>query len=244
MARHATGLQPTPPHSRYKNALSPRSPRSFAEDKVDALGLLRLLSLLPSEAPAWGSRIEGQGSEFSFTTGAYTYDHGAKLGLRQNCRLFPCVTRALCEYVSTRAPESRYTTLALFRDLRSRVHADLGNDLNSATTFFGFQTFRMAAFGLSVVTAISRAPSGRGSPQRPSCHGTVVHVSFWCLHRPGTMIPALNRMSTTCTGWGSSCQLGEVLRLQAVTVFGWVSANGRLNLRVALVPVLRALLSS
>ena len=56
--------------------------------KVDASGILRLLSLLPSEAPARGSRIEGQGSEFSFTTGAYTYDRGAKLGLRQNCRVF------------------------------------------------------------------------------------------------------------------------------------------------------------
>ena len=121
------------------------SAETFAQSligKVDALGLLRLLRLLPSEAPARGSRIKGQGSEFSFTTGAYTYDHGAKLGLRQNCRLFPCVTRALCEYVSTRAPEARYTTLALFRDLRSKVHADLGNDPQQCNNIFRLSKFQ------------------------------------------------------------------------------------------------------
>ena len=110
--------------------------------KVDASGLLRLLRLLPSEAPARGSRTKGQGSEFSFTTGAYTYDHGAKLGLRQNCRLFPCVTRVLCEYVSTRAPEARYTTLALFRDLQSKVHADLGNDPQQCNNIFRLSNFQ------------------------------------------------------------------------------------------------------
>ena len=69
--------------------------------KVDSAGILRLLQLLPSEAPSRGSREVGHGSEFSFTTGAYTYDHGKRHGLRQNCRDFPLATQVLNEYMST-----------------------------------------------------------------------------------------------------------------------------------------------
>ena len=117
---------------------------SFAQSllgNVDASGILHLLSLLPSEAPARGSRTKGHGSEFSFTTGAYTYDHGARLGLRQNCRVFPFSTRVLCEYVLTRAPEAGFTTLALFRDLDTKVHVDLGNDPEQPNNIFRISDF-------------------------------------------------------------------------------------------------------
>jgi len=96
--------------------------------KVDVRGILELLELLPSEAPARGSRTRGHKHEFSFTSGAYAYDHGAKLGLRQNCRAFPFSTRVLTEYVNSHVPGACYTTIALFRDLETSVHTDLGND--------------------------------------------------------------------------------------------------------------------
>ena len=135
-----------------------------------------------------------------------------------------------------------------------------GMTLSSATTFFGFQIFRMAACGWSALTAISRAPfrtrvtakaawltfTRIASPSMHrcltvSCRGTVVRVSFWWPSRSRTMIALLHRLSTTCKGWGSSSQLGG---LQLVTVFVWVPVNGCLNLRVVIVPVLLALLLS
>ena len=84
----------------------------------------------------------GVASEFSFTTGAYTYDHGARHGLRQNCRDFPRVTQALNEFMRARAPDARYTTLALFRDLRTSVHADKGNDPCQVNTIVKLRNFQ------------------------------------------------------------------------------------------------------
>ena len=110
--------------------------------RVDAAGILRLLELLPSEAPARGSREVGVASEFSFTTGAYTYDHGARHGLRQNCRDFPLVTQALNELMRARAPDARYTTLAMFRDLQTQVHADKGNDPCQVNTIIKLRNFQ------------------------------------------------------------------------------------------------------
>ena len=113
--------------------------------RVDAAGILRLLELLPSEAPARGSREVGVASEFSFTTGAYTaytYDHGARHGLRQNCRDFPLVTQALNDFMRARAPDARYTALAMFRDLRTRVHADKGNDPCQVNTIVKLRNFQ------------------------------------------------------------------------------------------------------
>ena len=78
---------------------------------------------------------------FLFTTGAYTYDHGARHGLRQNCRDFPLVTHALNELMRSRAPDARYTTLALFRDLKTSVHADKGNDPCQANTIVKLRNF-------------------------------------------------------------------------------------------------------
>ena len=129
----------------HRAVTAPSNPELFAGallGRVDAAGILRFLELLPSEAPARGSRTVGVASEFSFTTGAYTYDHGARHGLRQNCRDFPRVTQALNEFMRARAPVARYTTLALFRDLRASVHADKGNDPSQANTLVKLRNFR------------------------------------------------------------------------------------------------------
>ena len=123
---------------------STSNPETFAGSllgRVDAAGILHLLELLPSEAPARGSREVGTASEFSFTTGAYTYEHGARHGLRQNCRDFPMVTKAFNEFMCARAPAARYTTLALFRDLQTRVHADRGNDPSQVNTIVKLRNF-------------------------------------------------------------------------------------------------------
>ena len=128
----------------HRAVTSLSNPELFAGSllgRVDAAGILRLLELLPSEAPARGSRAVGVASEFSFTTGAYTYDHGARHGLRQNCRDFPRVTQALNEFMRARAPDAHYTTLALFRDLRASVHADKGNDPCQVNTIVKLRNF-------------------------------------------------------------------------------------------------------
>ena len=129
---------------------APSNPELFAGSllgRVDAAGILRFLELLPSEAPARGSRTVGVASEFSFTTGAYTYDHGARHGLRQNCRDFPRVTQALNEFMRAQAPDARYTTLALFRDLGTSVHADKGNDPCQVNTIASSGIFGAGACG-------------------------------------------------------------------------------------------------
>ncbi|CAE7519874.1 unnamed protein product [Symbiodinium sp. CCMP2592] len=109
--------------------------------KVDAATILHLLSLLPSEAPSRGSRIQGHGSEFSFTTGAYTFDHGERHGLRQHCREFPHTTKLLNAFMRQQAPTAVYTTLALFRDLETRVHSDKGNDPQQLNTIVKVSNF-------------------------------------------------------------------------------------------------------
>ncbi|CAE7799744.1 unnamed protein product [Symbiodinium sp. CCMP2592] len=124
--------------------------------RVDAGGIRRLLELLPSEAPSRGSREVGRGSEFSFTTGAYTYDHGKRHGLRQHCRDFPMSTKVLNEFMRSQAPGASYTTLALFRDLETRVHSDHGNDPGLMNTILKVSDF--SSGGLWVETAGGEVP--------------------------------------------------------------------------------------
>ncbi|CAE7222627.1 unnamed protein product, partial [Symbiodinium sp. CCMP2592] len=124
--------------------------------KVDAGGIRRLLELLPSEAPSRGSREVGRGSEFSFTTGAYTYDHGKRHGLRQHCRDFPMSTKVLNEFMRSMAPGACYTTLALFRDLETRVHSDHGNDPSLMNTILKVSEFSHG--GLWVETVGGKVP--------------------------------------------------------------------------------------
>ena len=126
---------------------------SFAQSllgKVDASGILHLLSLLPSEAPARGSRTKGQGS----------------------------------------APEAKFTTLALFRDLDTGSMPTWGMTPNSLTTSSGSPTFTVGASGFSVNRVPSRVPSlARGTEW----------VGFWTFTR--IAFPLMRRyLTVSCHG--------------------------------------------
>ena len=174
---------------------APSNPEFFAGSllgRVDAAGILRFLELLPSEAPARGSRTVGVASEFSFTTGAYTYDHGARHGLRQNCRDFPRVTQALNEFMRARAPDARYTTLALFRDLRTSVHADKGNDPCQVNTNIPLQGLGPPAVR-RVMTIVIQVLSG------PLVPCIILLNRFWMLRSQGpTQVAVPRRMQIIC----------------------------------------------
>ena len=135
-----------------------------------------------------------------------------------------------------------------------------GMTLSSATTFFRLSNFQDGGLWLECEDGDQPCPlqgeshrKGRVvdfhqdrisfDAQVPHCvmpwHGgsRVVLVAFTVKNHDRITAQDVNDLQ----GLGSSSQLG---RLQLVTVFGWVSVNGCLNLRVVVVPVLLALLLS
>ncbi|CAE7775406.1 unnamed protein product [Symbiodinium sp. CCMP2592] len=179
--------------------------------KVDAGGIRRLLELLPSEAPSRGSREVGRGSEFSFTTGAYTYDHGKRHGLRQHCRDFPMSTKVLNEFMRSMAPGACYTTLALFRDLETRVHSDHGNDPSLLNTILKVSEFSNG--GLWVETVGGKVPCPL--PHQGQRMGKVVEFANGALSFDAQQpVPSLPLRFSLALGFSLSRHRRQPRRLQ------------------------------
>eukprot|EP00439_Symbiodinium_sp_Y106_P049791 s6312_g6.t1 len=79
--------------------------------------LQKLFLLLPLEPPARGV---GVGDSGSFTTGAYFF--AGEVGLR-----FPRTSALLAEHVKRLSPSFPFTTVALFRNLKTPCHQDNNN---------------------------------------------------------------------------------------------------------------------
>ncbi|CAE7279443.1 unnamed protein product [Symbiodinium sp. CCMP2456] len=103
------------------------SPEEFAsalmaEDDLSYDSLRRLFSLLPLEPPARGVGI---GKSGSFTTGAYSF--GGEVGLRRNLSSFPITSALLARHVQAISPSFSFTSVALFRNLKTPCHRDANN---------------------------------------------------------------------------------------------------------------------
>ena len=84
--------------------------------------LQKLFLLLPLEPPARGV---GVGDSGSFTTGAYFF--AGEVGLRRNSSRFPRTSALLAEHVKRLSPSFPFTTVALFRNLKTPCHQDNNN---------------------------------------------------------------------------------------------------------------------
>ena len=84
--------------------------------------LQKLFLLLPLEPPARGV---GVGDSGSFTTGAYFF--AGEVGLRRNSSQFPRTSALLTEHVKRLSPSFPFTTVALFRNLKTPCHQDNNN---------------------------------------------------------------------------------------------------------------------
>ncbi|CAE7239379.1 unnamed protein product, partial [Symbiodinium sp. CCMP2456] len=103
------------------------SPEEFAsaliaQDDLSYDSLRRLFSLLPLEPPARGVGI---GKSGSFTTGAYSF--GGEVGLRRNLSSFPITSSLLARHVKAISPSFSFTSVALFRNLKTPCHRDANN---------------------------------------------------------------------------------------------------------------------
>ncbi|CAE7491894.1 RIPK2 [Symbiodinium natans] len=73
-------------------------------------------------------------------TGAYV--HGGVMGLKKNVKMFKYSTKMMAYWVRTRHPAHRFTSLVLFRNLRTQPHRDSHNDLSSETVVFPISKFQ------------------------------------------------------------------------------------------------------
>ena len=78
---------------------------------------------LPSADPP---RAELQEGSKAFTVGSYAVGCGL-LGVRKATKNFPEVTKALCRYVESLHQGFEFMAVAMFRNLRTLPHRDLGN---------------------------------------------------------------------------------------------------------------------
>ena len=99
--------------------------------------VLDLMDLLPCEQLARGNRSKG--TEKSFTTGAYS--QGPLVGLRKHSKSHPSVTKLLVILAKSFFPSLTFTTVALFRDVKTSRHADRGNLPGSLNGVAALSTF-------------------------------------------------------------------------------------------------------
>ena len=99
--------------------------------------LLQILDLLPSDDPPRGELQEGSKA---FTVGSYAVG-GGLLGVRKATKNFPEVTKALCRYVESLHQGFEFMAVALFRNLRTLPHRDLGNHRGTCNLVAGLSEF-------------------------------------------------------------------------------------------------------
>ena len=95
----------------------------LADGSCTSHQLLELSTLLPSETPTRSDGTVPDGR--AFTTGAYY--HCGTVGLRHNTRAYPCASRLLAALARREFPDLSFTSVGMFRDVRTRRHRDLRN---------------------------------------------------------------------------------------------------------------------
>ena len=95
----------------------------LADGSCTSHQLLELSTLLPSETPTRSDGTVPDGR--AFTTGAYY--HCGTVGLRHNTRAYPCASRLLATLARREFPDLSFTSVGMFRDVRTRRRRDLRN---------------------------------------------------------------------------------------------------------------------
>ena len=134
-----------PEEGREKN-LSP--PERYAKECLEKENITQetlemLMALLPHDElsrDAFSPPDPEMWAPKQWGTGAYV--HGGVMGLKKNVKMFKYSTKMMAHWVRTRHPTHRFTSLALFRNLRTQPHRDSHNDLSSETVVFPISKFQ------------------------------------------------------------------------------------------------------
>ena len=99
--------------------------------------LLQIIEGLPGEKPSGGEVLPGTKS---FTAGAYSLG-GGLAGVRKNTRDFPEVSALLCRFITSLRHDFSFLAAAVFVNLRTSPHRDLGNLSGSLNLVAGIGSF-------------------------------------------------------------------------------------------------------
>ena len=99
--------------------------------------ILKFTNLLVSEKPARGNEAR---DEFSFTVGAFV--HGGAYGLRKQSVTFPLTTEVFTRFLRMQCPDAVFTSLALLKNIQTRMHIDPNNSLPYLNTVVKVSNFR------------------------------------------------------------------------------------------------------
>ena len=103
--------------------------------------ILQILDLLPDTDMQRGDRTQVRDSESKcFITGAYIFSSMA--GIRKTTSDLPSVTRCLAKYVSQLSAKHTFATVALFRNLQAKPHADAHNQEGSVNLIASLSAFK------------------------------------------------------------------------------------------------------
>ena len=100
--------------------------------------ILDIFEMLPSDDPPRGQL---QAGSKAFTVGSYAVG-GGLLGVRKATRSYPEVAKLLCRFVESLKQGFEFMAVALFRDLRTLPHRDLGNQQGTCNLVAGLSDFR------------------------------------------------------------------------------------------------------
>ena len=98
--------------------------KAVLNEPLSAASITKVFELLPDE-PISRSSQDPIDSSKSFSIGLYV--HGGVIGFRKHTFLCPHVAELLNECVKHCAPQHRYTTISLFRDVQTEPHQDTYN---------------------------------------------------------------------------------------------------------------------
>ena len=107
--------------------------------------ILDIFEMLPSDDPPRGQL---QAGSKAFTVGSYAVG-GGLLGVRKATRSYPEVAKLLCRFVESLKQGFEFMAVALFRDLRTLPHRDLGNQQGTCNLVAGLSDFRAGGVWVS-----------------------------------------------------------------------------------------------
>ena len=122
---------------------------------VSKIDVLRIFDLLPDTDMLRGDRTRARDSDSKcFITGAYIFSSMA--GLRKTTSDFPFATQCLVRYIRQLNPTHTFGTVAIFRNLQAKPHADAHNQEGSMNLIAPLSTFEgghlWVADGLGLVS--------------------------------------------------------------------------------------------
>ena len=131
---------PEGPAARVDSALRPAesfAKKCLSQSFIKPEDVVQFTILLDSEKPARGCETAG---EFSFTVGAFV--HGGAYGLRKLSVSFPLTTQVFTRFLHQQCPDAVFTSLALLKNIQTRMHIDPNNSLPCLNTVAKVSEFK------------------------------------------------------------------------------------------------------